>query len=120
MRTRGRFRSWRGCVPRRTDGFHIIVAHGITTSHTEAPLRIYNGQYQVGSWDLPIQDHKTSSPILAGDVGQWVHLCGVYDGANWILCRSGVEAARTPSAQRVDDVWAYNPLPAPGGSPLTG
>ena len=51
-------------------------------------LRIFNGQYQIGSWNGT--DHFTDAPSRAGDYGTWVHLAGVYDGTAWHLYRNGL------------------------------
>jgi hypothetical protein len=59
-------------------------------------LRICNGRYQVGSCDLDGQERTADYPIPAADLGQWVHLAGVYDGASWRLYRNGVEVSSSP------------------------
>ena len=83
--------------PRTLEGLRDIVAHGYTT-HPDAELylRIDNGHYQVGSWGP--QDSGASAPAPATDVGQWVHLAGVYDGSRWILYRNGEVLASNPGA----------------------
>jgi uncharacterized repeat protein (TIGR01451 family) len=88
--------------PQATDGFRDIVTHGYTLAPNAAVfLRIYNGSYQVGSWDGT--DHIASAPIPSGDLNQWVHLVGVYDGAAWRLYRNGAEIA-----SKVDSVGAVS------------
>src|SRR5262249_49166670 len=54
-------------------------------------LRVVNGTYQVGSWNGNTAAAVAAMP--AGDIGQWVHLAGVYDGSQWLLYRDGVLAA---------------------------
>ena len=80
--------------PTATDGLRDIVAHGYSANpNGEVYLRLNNGLYQVGSWNGT--DHAASAPMPPGDVGHWTHLCGVYDGVQWILYRNGAEIART-------------------------
>ena len=80
-----------------TDGIRNIVAHGYTRSpNGEVFLRVKDGRYEVGSWNGT--DHLTSFSIPAGDVGSWVHLTGVYDGAYWRLYRNGTEVAAASNA----------------------
>ncbi len=53
-------------------GLQDIVAHGYSTSpEGEVFLRVYDGQYQVGSWDG--NSHLTGAAVPAGDIGNWVH-----------------------------------------------
>lgn len=91
-----------------TNGLRNITAHGFTLNPAaELFLRINNGLYEVGSWDG--SDHKTSFAMPAGDLGQWVHLVGVYDGTAWRLYRNGVEvssAADATGAVFVHGRWA--------------
>jgi hypothetical protein len=89
--------------------FHNILAHGYTQSPApgELYLRVLSGQYQVGSWNG--LDHGTSARIPPGDVGEWVHLAGVYDGTHWRLYRNGEEIASRPDpvgVVAVDAPWA--------------
>jgi hypothetical protein len=80
--------------PEATDGLRNIVAHGYTSEpQGEVFLRVNDGRYEVGAWDGA--DHLAAFDIPAEDVGSWVHLAGVYDGANWRLYRNGVEVAVT-------------------------
>lgn len=74
--------------PTASDGIRNIVAHGYNpTPAGEVFLRIVDGQYQIGSWDGNSYFAAATMPV--SDLGTWVHLAGVYDGA-WKLYRNGV------------------------------
>ncbi len=93
--------------PEAFDGIRNIVAHGFTSS--EVFLRIFNDQYQVGSWNG--SDHKVTMPIPAEDKtgANWIHLAGVYDGSAWKIYRNGkLENSRveTTGALTVEANWA--------------
>jgi fibronectin type 3 domain-containing protein/anti-sigma regulatory factor (Ser/Thr protein kinase) len=76
--------------PEATDGLRNIVVHGYSTSpNGEVILRINAGKYEIGSWDGTV--HGTVSTIPTGDVNNWVHLAGLYDGTTWRLYRNGVQ-----------------------------
>jgi len=94
--------------PEATNGVQNIIVRGHAFSpNGEVFLRIANGNYQVGSWNG--SNHLVSSPIPASDVGQWVHLTGVYDGTHWRLYRNGVEIAsqeESTGAVAVASGWA--------------
>jgi hypothetical protein len=94
--------------PRGTGGFHNILAHGYTHQpFGELYLRIFAGNYQVGSWDGV--DHGVSARIPSEDAGQWVHLAGVYDGTHWRLYRNGelvASKADPVGVVAVDAPWA--------------
>jgi hypothetical protein len=99
---------------KNTGGFHDILAHGYTqTPPGELFLRIFAGQYQVGSWDG--MNHAVSAPIPAEDAGKWVHLAGVYDGTRWHLYRNGQELASNPDPVGVVPVNAPWAIGARGG-----
>jgi hypothetical protein len=85
-----------------------ILAHGHATSPAgEVFLRINNGSYQVGSWNGT--NHFTSAAIPAGDLGQCVHLAGVYDPAagQWRLYRNDEDNRMTRFESLVDGVDDY-------------
>lgn len=94
--------------PRSLNGIRNIVVHGHTNSPpSEVYLRIISGKYQVGSFNG--QDFSTSADVPSSDVGRWVYLAGVYDGARWLLYRDGELLASTPQpvgAFFVDGSWA--------------
>jgi hypothetical protein len=83
--------------PQSTSGLQDIVAHGyqVSPNNAEDFLRINNGNYEVGSWNG--NNAFAQAPIPAGDIGQWIHLAGVYDGTRWILYRNGVQLATSGS-----------------------
>ena len=84
--------------PAATDGLRDIVAHGYTPAPiSEVFLRINGGSYQLGVTSNPATDPEVVLAVPAGDVGNWVHLAGVYDGSAWSLYRNGVLAASVPS-----------------------
>ena len=91
-----------------TAGIQDILAHGYTVDpKREVFLRVIDGSYQVGSWDGT--GYNTSYAIPAGDVENWVHLVGAYDGVYWRLYRNGVEVSKSAQphgAVQVDDAWA--------------
>ncbi|HEX5745678.1 MAG TPA: LamG domain-containing protein [Archangium sp.] len=94
--------------PRSLNGIRNIVVHGHTNSPpAEVYLRINGGKYQVGSFNG--QDFSTSADVPPSDVGRWVYLAGVYDGARWVLYRDGELVASAPQplgAFFVDGSWA--------------
>ncbi|MFL5352462.1 LamG-like jellyroll fold domain-containing protein [Archangium sp.] len=70
------------------DSMRDVVAHGYSLDPArEVVLRISDGTYQAGSWDG--LEHYATGPAPASDVGQWVHLAGVFDGAQWLIYRNG-------------------------------
>ena len=88
--------------PGATDGLRNIVSKGYQTGpNGEIALRISSGVYEVGSWNGT--GFYVSGGNAATDVGQWVHLAGTYDGANWRLYRNGVLLNNLSSA-----VGAFN------------
>ena len=94
--------------PTSTTGLQDIVAKGYSTSpNGEIYLRINAGNYQFGSWNG--SDYSTSVAMPAGDLNNWVHLAGVYDGTAWRIYRNGVQLSATASAtgaQTVNAGWA--------------
>ena len=93
--------------PNSTTGFqNIIVKDFGFTPAGEIFLRINNGCYEIGSWNGG--KNFTSFAIPQEDIGEWVHLTGVYDGTYWRLYRNGEPVAATASsvgAVEVGAVW---------------
>ncbi len=75
--------------PSSTAGTQTIVSrgYGVYPNWGGTFLRIANGQYQLGYYDSSF--HFAAFTMPAGDVGNWVHLVGTYDGKNWNLYRNG-------------------------------
>jgi hypothetical protein len=93
---------------RSTDGIRNVLSHGFQTyPNAEVALRIANNSYQVGSWNGT--DHYTYFAIPPADINNWVHLAGVYDGAQWIMYRNGVQVnakASSVGSIAMDAAWA--------------
>jgi Concanavalin A-like lectin/glucanases superfamily len=96
--------------PARLDNYQNVVTHGYRWNPSyNLALRIYLGAYQFTYWDGV--DHLASAPAPAEDVGAWVHLCGVFDGASYYVYRNGALAASTsdatvPAAAVSGAIWA--------------
>ncbi|GLV55870.1 hypothetical protein KDH_27140 [Dictyobacter sp. S3.2.2.5] len=100
--------------PTAYDGLRNIIVHGYSAApEGEVYLRITNGQYQVGSWNGA--DHVAASPMPLSDLGRWVHLCGVYDGTQWVLYRNGQLVATRQDATGAVQVQASWAIGARGG-----
>jgi hypothetical protein len=87
-----------------------IVAHGLDAGRTtEVALRTIGSEYQFGCFDGTDHYAVTGKDVDAlADRNRWVHLCGVYDGATWLLYRNGVLVAHladTTGAPHVDAAW---------------
>ncbi len=97
-----------------TDGYQDIVAHGYTADQAQdLALRIHAGIYEFTYFifqNQQAQNHEGQATIPASDAGAWVHLCGVFDGASYIVYRNGVPAAMsadaTPPPPNIDALWA--------------
>ncbi len=75
--------------PNAADGMRTIIGHGYTTSpNGQVVLQIVGGQYGVGSWNGV--GNGAYLPVPASDIGNWVHLAGVYTGTSWILYRNAI------------------------------
>jgi uncharacterized repeat protein (TIGR01451 family) len=81
--------------PLSTTGKQDVVAHGYTTTtYGSVFLRINAGRYEVGSWNN-VNEPVASAPMPNSDLGNYVHLTGVYNGTAWILYRNGVIVGTT-------------------------
>jgi hypothetical protein len=85
-----------------------IVAHGYRYGPSyDFALRLDTGSYVFTTWDSV--NHQAVATIPKGDIGTWVHLCGVFDGATYQIYRNGVLAAATDDSTmpqaNVDTTW---------------
>lgn len=96
--------------PLATDGFRNIVAHGYKMNpDAELSLRVNAGKYEYQAWKGSAGQACVSFAVPSEDVGNWVHLVGVYDGAAWSLYRNGSLAAQVMSSVTPpvsDAAWA--------------
>lgn len=86
-----------------------IVAHGYRFGpNYDFALRVDAGSYVFTTWDSV--NHQASATAPASDIGAWVHLCGVFDGATYTLYRNGAQVATTADTTapqpNVEAVWA--------------
>jgi autotransporter-associated beta strand protein len=83
--------------PATSSATQSVIEHGyIRSPNEEVGLRIDGGYYEIFSWDGTT--HLAQYPVPAGDLNNWVHLVGEYDGASWRLFRNGVQVAQTTDA----------------------
>jgi hypothetical protein len=85
-----------------------IIAHGYRFGpNYDFALRLDAGSYVFTTWDSV--NHQAIAAIPSGDVGTWVHLCGVFDGNGYQIYRNGSLAAATADAtapqSNVDTNW---------------
>ena len=85
-----------------------IVDHGYRYDPSyDFALRVDTGRYVFTTWDSV--DHEAATTIPSGDVGTWVHLCGVFDGNTYQIYRNGALAAATADTTapqpNVDTSW---------------
>lgn len=88
-------------------GIQDILSHGMQgTAPGDISIRINNGRYEVGGYDvLP----KASAPVPVGDYGNFVHIAGVFNGSAWVIYRNGVAlntSANSIGAVQVNADWA--------------
>ncbi len=110
--------------PTQRDWYRNILEHGNWATAAATFLRIGTGDgsvntgfYEVGQSDGVNADVKAYFPIPDGDIGNWVHLVGTFDGANWNLYRNGqlvAQQADTVGAVSVADLnWSIGADSAP-------
>jgi hypothetical protein len=94
--------------PLALDGFRNIIAHGWRRApNEEVALRIHDDAYEFTTWNSI--DHRVIAPIPAGDVDNWHHVAGVYEGDTYKLYRDGeliAEQTETFAPTTVDAPWA--------------
>jgi hypothetical protein len=105
--------------PGKIDTRGNVIAHGYHYGPSyDFALRVDAGTYVFTTWDSV--NHQAVATIPSSDVGTWVHLCGVFDGATYRLYRNGTLAATTADATapqgNVDALWAIGArAPQPTG-----
>ena len=92
----------------KIDGRRSIIAHGYRFGPSyDFALRLDAGSYVITTWDSV--NHDAVATIPSGDVGTWVHVCGVFDGDSYLIYRNGALAAATPDTtmpqSNVDTMW---------------
>ena len=94
--------------PLALDGFRNVIAHGFRwMPSAEVVLRISDEDYEFAAWNS--RDHIASAPVPPGDIDNWHHLVGVYDGASYRLYRDGELVVTHPESfapTPVDAPWA--------------
>jgi len=94
--------------PAALDGYRNVVAHGFRYMPSrELALRVADSAFQFLAWDSV--DHLASAPVPAGDLDDWHHLAGVYDGRSYRLYRDGelvAEHADDYAPATVASPWA--------------
>jgi hypothetical protein len=102
--------------PTSVDGYHMVVSHGFRNDpNFEVSLRIKDGRYEFTYWNS--MDHVGAANIAPSDLGTWIHLCGTFDGSEYVLYRNGVKVAATADSAtpppNVDTPWAIGARIAP-------
>ncbi len=92
----------------KIDARENIIAHGYRFGPSyDFALRVDTGSYVFTTWDSV--NHEAVAAIPSGDVGTWVHLCGVFDGNTYQIYRNGALAASTADTtapqSNVDTNW---------------
>jgi hypothetical protein len=94
--------------PVALDGYRNIVAHGFRyMPSAELALRIHDGVYEFTAWNAV--DHRATASVPPGDVDNWHHIVGLYDGVSYRLFRDGeplAEQAIDFAPIEVDAPWA--------------
>jgi hypothetical protein len=93
--------------PSSTSSAQYIIDHRTSTSNDVFLMINSSGQYQVGVSSGGTL-HTAVFAIPSGDVGNWVHLAGTYDGTAWRLYRNGVLVNSTNSTTGVISITTGN------------
>lgn len=100
--------------PLQRDWYRQILVHGNWATGAATFLRIGTGDgaidstyYEVGASDGG-PDVTAYFPVPEGDLGNWVHLVGTYDGGNWNLYRNGLLVASTADTVGAVPVSDFN------------
>jgi Concanavalin A-like lectin/glucanases superfamily len=102
--------------PSSLTGYRNIVAHGFRWDPAqEVALRIQDGSYEFVAWNSV--DHLVRAPVGEGDLDNWRHVCGVFDGQSYRLYRDAVLVAEEPEEfvpMSIDAPWAVGGRSAGG------
>lgn len=89
-------------------GYRNIIAHGFRFGPSqEISLRVHDGNYEFTFWTG--SDHQATSPMTPGDIDNWHHIAGIYDGQSYKLYRDGSligEHADSVVPTQLDAPWA--------------
>lgn len=113
--------------PLQRDANREILVHGNWATGAATFLRIGNADatlnaafYEVGTSDGQNPDVCARMQIPDGDLGNWVHLVGTYDGEQWNLYRNGLLAAQTPDNAGALEITDFNWSVGADSSPNPG
>jgi len=95
--------------PTAKNFFRDIIARGWDGANAETFLRISRGGansgygstnfYEVGTTDQGVTVYSSAGfRMPEGDIGNWVHIAGTYDGSAWTLYRNGQPVATVTTA----------------------
>lgn len=79
--------------PFRMGGPINILSKGRTDSPQAAVfLRLYKYHWSMGTWNG--YEYSATKPVDMAQIGQWVHVVGMYDGSAWHLSLNGKEVSQ--------------------------
>jgi hypothetical protein len=94
--------NWTSIGTGATDRYRCIISHGTTNNADQFFMYARNPSsggdepyYAVGYYTGSVSNNATMTGIAA-DGGAWVHVTGVYDGAEWRVYRNGVLGGSAP------------------------